>query len=73
MPLDENRLKNKFKAVLDQTSEEESNPEESKDLLATELAKAIVEEIKELQIIYTTGLVAPTGPVTGTLVNATIL
>jgi len=73
MPLDQNRLKNKFKAVLDQTSAEDENPEESKELLASELAKAIVEEIKELQILYTTGLVAPTGPVTGTLANVEIL
>lgn len=72
MPLDENRLKNKFKAVLDQTAVEDNDPEASKDLLATELAKAIVEEIKELQINYTSGLVAPTGPVTGTLVNVQI-
>lgn len=72
MPLDENRLANKFKTVLDQTKVEDDDPEASKNLLAEELAKAIIEEIKELQIIYTTGLIAPTGPVTGSLTGVTI-
>lgn len=72
MPLDETRLSNKIKAVLNQTRQETDDADASRDALADDLAKAIVEEIKELTIIYTTGLTAPSGPVTGSLTGVTI-
>lgn len=69
--LNENRLKNKIVAAMDKCQQEEDNPNRSKEQFASDLARAIVEEIKELQIIYTAGLTAPNGPVTGTI-NAKI-
>ncbi|MRI64502.1 hypothetical protein EDM00_10965 [Ornithobacterium rhinotracheale] len=71
--LNENRLKNKIISAMDQCQQEEDNPNRSKEEFAQALASAIVEEIKDLQIHYTSGLIAPTsgGPVTGKI-NAKI-
>lgn len=62
MALDKNRLKQKLKDAFE-NPETESNI----DAVAEKLAEAIIEEIKELKIIYTSGLVAPDGAVTGSL------
>lgn len=71
--LNENRLKNKIVAAMDKCQQEEDDPNRSKEEFAQALATAIVEEIKELKIIYSTGLIAPSsgGPVTGKI-NAKI-
>ncbi|MCK0202664.1 hypothetical protein MWN41_06480 [Ornithobacterium rhinotracheale] len=71
--LNENRLKNKIIAAMDKCQKEEDNPNRSKEQFASDLARAIVEEIKDLQIHYTSGLIAPSsgGAVTGTI-NAKI-
>ncbi|QYS86303.1 hypothetical protein JJC03_15460 [Flavobacterium oreochromis] len=71
MPLNEQRLTNKIVAILDECQQENDNPNASKQNFASKLAKAIIEEIKEAKINYTTGLVAPSGggPVTGTITH----
>ncbi|MRJ11535.1 hypothetical protein EDL98_10710 [Ornithobacterium rhinotracheale] len=69
--LNENRLKNKIIAAMDKCQKEEDNPNRSKEQFASDLARAIVEEIKELKIIYSAGLTAPNGAVTGKI-NAKI-
>ncbi|MRI64524.1 hypothetical protein EDM00_11085 [Ornithobacterium rhinotracheale] len=71
--LNENRLKNKIVAAMDKCQQEEDNPNRSKEQFAGDLARAIVEEIKALQIHYTSGLIAPPsgGAVTG-MINAKI-
>ncbi|MRJ09157.1 hypothetical protein EDL99_09840 [Ornithobacterium rhinotracheale] len=73
MALNTERLKNKIIAAMDKCQKEEDNPNRSKEEFASDLARAIVEEIKELQIVYTAGLIAPSsgGPVTGKI-NAKI-
>ncbi|WP_444724856.1 hypothetical protein [Ornithobacterium rhinotracheale] len=58
---------------MNKCQKEEDNPNRSKEQFASDLARAIVEEIKDLQIIYTSGLIAPSsgGTVTGKI-NAKI-
>lgn len=71
MALSTQRLKDKIIVLLNECREETDNPDASRDKFAEKLAQAIVEEIQQLQINYTSGLVAPNGAVTGTI-NATI-
>ncbi|MRJ11389.1 hypothetical protein EDL98_09950 [Ornithobacterium rhinotracheale] len=73
MALNTERLKNKITSAMDKCQKEEDDPNRSKEEFAQALATAIVEEIKELKIIYTSGLIAPSsgGPVTGKI-NAKI-
>lgn len=73
MSLNQERLKNKIATVLDECQQETTDPNESKNKLADRLATAIIDEIKQLKITYSNGLVAPSGagPVTGSL-NVTI-
>jgi hypothetical protein len=70
MPTNITRLKTKILAILDDydtiTPEQKAD---ARDDFATKLATAIVEEMKELQIVYTGGLVAGSTPVTGTLTH----
>lgn len=66
MALDEQRLKGKIKTAFEAEQIEEQSHEESLNRIAEELAKAIIEEIKELKITYTVGLTALNGAVTGT-------
>ncbi len=65
--LNEERLAKKIENVFDRCQQENDNPDSSKTLLAREIAKAVVEEIKELQITYVNGLTTTAGPVTGTI------
>lgn len=65
--LDEQRLATKIESVFDDCQQETDNPNSSKTLLAQEIAKAVVEEIKELKINYISGLTTTAGPVTGTI------
>ncbi len=69
--LDANRLKNKIKQAFIDEQTEESDHNASVDRIAQKLAQAIVDEIKEAKVIYTVGLTAPNGAVTGTI-NHTI-
>lgn len=73
MSLSQQRLKNKIINVLDQCQQETTDPNSSKELLADRLSEAIIQEIKQLKIEYTGGLIAPSsgGAVTGTI-NAEI-
>ncbi|MCJ1809914.1 hypothetical protein [Flavobacterium covae] len=59
---------------MDECQQETTDPNQSKVNFANKLAKAIVEEIKQAKINYTTGLVAPPGggAVTGNLNSITI-
>jgi hypothetical protein len=61
MPLNKVTLKNKFVQIFSQ-EDTESNVEQ----VAQQLADAIDDYVKEAKIVYTAGLVAPNGPVTGT-------
>lgn len=72
MALNKDRLKNKIKTVMEEIRTEENNPDQSMEKFANDLATAIVEEIKELKINYTSGLTAPNGAVTGSLESVTI-
>ena len=69
--LDVNRLKNKIKLAFEAEQTEEVDHNASLDRIAQKLAQAIVDEIKEAKVIYTAGLTAPNGAVTGTI-NHTI-
>ena len=71
MALNETRLKNKIIAIQKACREYEGNGDGSSDYFATQLAKAIIEEIQELDINYIAGLISPRGAVTGDI-NATI-
>lgn len=64
--LDEKRLADKIESVFDKCQKETDDANSSKTLLAKEIAKAVVEEIKELKINYVSGLTTTAGPVTGT-------
>lgn len=61
MPLNKVTLKNKLVQILSQP-DTDSNIEQ----IATQIANAIDEYVKEAKIVYTAGLVAPNGPVSGT-------
>lgn len=61
MPLNKVTLKNKLVQIFSQ-EDTESNVEQ----VAQQLADAIDDYVKEAKIVYTAGLVAPNGPVTGT-------
>ena len=72
--LDKTRLKGKIRAAFEYEQNEEEKANDSLDRIADKLATAIIDEIKELKINYTTGLVAPStgGTVTGNLNSVTI-
>lgn len=69
--LDVNRLKGKIKQAFQAEQIEEQDHNESLDRISQKLAQAIVDEIKEAKINYTSGLIAPNGAVSGTI-NHTI-
>lgn len=71
MALNKNRLKAEIKAAFTAEQEETTDPLAALDRIAEKLANCIVDEIKELNINYTSGLSAPNGPVSGNI-NATI-
>lgn len=71
MALSETRVKNKIIAIIDDCRLDEEDGETAKEKFASDLAKAIVEEIKELKINYTSGLTVNGSPVVGML-NTTI-
>ena len=67
MSLSVSRLKEKIKQAMEVEVLETENPETSRDRIAEALAEAIVDEIKQLTIVYQTGLTASTYPVVGSL------
>jgi len=71
MALDSNRLKAKIKEAFEAEQQEQNDHNTALDRIADKLAQAIVEEIKQLRINYSSGLLAPNGAVTGTI-NASI-
>lgn len=69
--LDKNRLKEKIRAAFEFEQNEKENANDSLDRISEKLAGAIIDEIKELKINYSSGLIAPNGAVTGAI-NHTI-
>ncbi|WP_281322152.1 hypothetical protein [Flavobacterium aestivum] len=69
MALNEVRLKNKIKAAFQAEQTEQLDHNASLERISDKIAQAVIEEIKELKITYTSGLIAPSGggPVTGNL------
>jgi len=65
--LDVNRLKGKIKAAFEAEQTEQEDYNGSADRLSQKIAEACIAEIKQAQINYTSGLVAPNGEVTGTM------
>ena len=66
MALDKAQLAQSItKAFMDQTSKKE-NPEAAIQDLASKIADAIDTYTRQLEIVYTAGLLATNGPVTGT-------
>lgn len=65
MAMNKNDLKEKIAELLTDMMERD---ETSIDEFATRLAAAVVEEVQKADVIYTSGLIAPSGggPVTGT-------
>lgn len=71
MALNKTRLKAAIKLAFIAEQTEEVDHEAALDRIAEKLANCIVDEIKQLSINYTNGLIAPNGTVTGTI-NALI-
>lgn len=69
MPLSASRLKGKIKDAYVAAQAIDTNREDGLEKFADELSKAIVDEIKNLTITYTTGLTAGANPVVGTFGN----
>jgi hypothetical protein len=67
MPLNKDRLKDRLKQVYKSLKNSDLNEESGLDFLCQEMASAIIDEVKELKIIYQSGLAAPNGAVTGQL------
>lgn len=67
--MDLNRLAAAIEGALAAESLVEQNPEESRKRIAQKLAKAFIDEVKELQINYNGGLTAPNGPVSGNIIH----
>ncbi len=68
MALNTEILKQSIKAAYLSEQSEEGNANDSADRIAEKIANAVVAQIKTLTITYGTGLLAPTGPVTGTFI-----
>jgi hypothetical protein len=64
--LNEERLKNSLIAAYNEEAEE-ADADAAVERIMEKVAKAIIQEIKQLNIIYTTGLVAGANPVIGQL------
>lgn len=69
MALNVNRLKGLIKAAFEAEQTEEEDHNASLDRISEKLANAIINEIKQATINYQSGLVAPNGPVTGTITH----
>lgn len=71
MALSKDRLKVKIKQAFEAEQTEEVDHNASLERISDKLAQAIIDEIKLLNINYTTGLIAPSGggPVTGVITH----
>lgn len=67
MPLNTNRLKDRIKTAYHLAAQVDTTAEEGLDRFAEALSEAIVDEIKQLSILYNGGLMAPNGSVGGTI------
>lgn len=69
--LDVNRLKGKIKLAFEAEQTEENDHNASLDRISQKIAQAVVDEIKQAKVNYTTGLIAPSGggPVTGVITH----
>lgn len=65
MALNAALLKQEIKAAYLEEQNEQSDANASADRIAEKIANAVVTQIQALTITYTSGLVAPSGPVTG--------
>lgn len=65
--LSTDRLKGIIKAAFEEEQNEEQDYNGSLDRISQKLADGIIEEIKQVKITYTAGLVAPNGAVTGVM------
>jgi len=66
MALDAARLEGKINTLLDSLSTNTDDPTAARRQFSKDLAAAIVEEVKEIKINYSSGLAAPNGAVAGT-------
>lgn len=72
MALDKDRLKNNLIALYDDMEANGgNNREDQRDYFCGKLADVLVDEIKQLHINYTNGLLAGSTPVTG-IINHTV-
>jgi hypothetical protein len=69
MALSVTRLKEKIKIAFEAEQAEEIDHNASLDRISEKIATAIIDEIQFLEIGYTTGLIAPNGPVTGNIIH----
>jgi hypothetical protein len=69
MALNVTRLKNAIKASLIAAEAVQTDREDGLEVFANNLAVAIIDEIKQASITYTTGLTAGANPVVGTFGN----
>lgn len=71
MALDKTRLKNNLKAKFIAIEDNGDTREDQLDWFCEQLADVLVDEIKQLQILYSAGLVAPGGggAVTGSITH----
>jgi len=66
MALNKIQLKNEIESIL---QDMETREQDSKAEFAERLADAIDSYVRQIDVIYVAGLVAPSGPVTGTFQN----
>lgn len=66
MALNKIQLQNEIKSILEDMETRETD---SKQEFAERLANAIDSYVRQIDVIYVAGLVAPSGPVTGTFQN----
>jgi hypothetical protein len=67
MALDKTRLKNALKQAYLDMEAADLDEDQGLDLFCEKLADAVVDEVKQLHINYTSGLTAPGGAVGGTI------
>lgn len=66
--LDKTRLKNNLKAAFIDADTNGGNDRTAQlDYICDKLAGVLIDEVKQLVIVYTNGLIAPNGAVTGAI------
>lgn len=69
MSLNKIRLKNNIKTAFEMMQQGNGNATATLEILCDNIAGAIIDEIKEADVIYTTGLTNAAGAVTGTFIH----